>query len=179
MRARAAGGALLPRVTLRALASPSARAAQMLELRAFFGRVCAAAEAAGLAVRGALIVGDLNCAAGSAEGIAALATLRAPHTVDLAEPHAGAGACADDATFPLGRWERKRGAYARDAAPSARLDFILDASSSATRERTRLAHVCAYVERGIAEDDGDEGHEAASSFQLLSDHAAVLAAVAV
>ncbi len=138
----------------------------------------AAAGAAGLRVRGALLLGDLNCAAGSAEALAALSALRAPHTRDLVEPpHGGAG--GDDATFPLGAWARKRNAYAR-ATPHLRLDFLLDVSPAARPDRQPLAHAAAAVECGIAEDD-DESSRAATalSFGLLSDHAALVAAVAL
>lgn len=146
----------------------SARAAQVLELRAFFGRMCASAAAAGLAVRGALVVGDLNCAAGSPEAAAVLAALRAPHTRDLAEP-AEAGASADDATFPLGAWKPKRAAYAL-SVPTARLDYILDASAAARADRKPLRHAEAAVERRIAADD---------DLVLMTDHAAVIATVAL
>jgi hypothetical protein len=158
-------------------AACSARAAQFLELRAFLGRMVAAAGAAGLRVRGALLAGDLNCAAGSAEALAALSALRAPHTRDLAEPaHGGAG--GDDATFPLGAWARKRSAYAR-ATPHLRLDFLLDVSPAARPDRQPLAHAAAAVECGIAEDDNESSRAAALSFGLLSDHAALVAAVAL
>ena len=145
-----------------------ARAAQALELRAFFGRMCTAAATAGFAVRGALIAGDLNAAAGSPEADAMLTALRAPHTRDLAEPTC-AGVSADDASFPLGAWKAKLGAYA-PAVPTARLDYILDASAVARADRKPLRHAEAAVERRIAADD---------DMVLLSDHAAVIAAVAL
>ena len=131
--------------------------------------MCASAAASGLAVRGALLVGDLNCAAGSPEAAAMLAALRWPHTRDLAEP-AVAGASADDASFPLGAWKPKRGAYALAAAPSARLDYILDASAAARADRKPLRRAEAAVERRIAHDEDTV---------LLSDHAAVVATAAL
>jgi endonuclease/exonuclease/phosphatase family metal-dependent hydrolase len=166
--------------------STSPRAAQFLELRAFLGRMCAAAAAARLTVRAALVVGDLNAAAGSAEAAVALAALRMPHTVDLAEPHASGASC-DDASFPLGAWASRRGAYVRAAAPRARLDYVLDASAAARRDRAPLRHAHCAVEAAIAEDDDEAGHAAKGeggggafgSFGLLSDHAALLAALAL
>ena len=117
---------------------------------------------------GALLVGDLNCAAGGAEAAEMLATLRAPHTRDLAEPTV-AGASADDASFPLGAWKPRRGAY-QLSVPTKRLDYILDASAAARLDRKPLRHTAAAVERRITADDDTV---------LLSDHAAVVATVAL
>jgi endonuclease/exonuclease/phosphatase family metal-dependent hydrolase len=149
--------------------------------------MCAAAASARLEVRAALVVGDLNAPAGSAEAAVALAALRMPHTVDLAEPHA-AGASCDDASFPLGAWASRRGAYVR-SVPRSRLDYVLDASAAARRDRKALRHAHCAVEAAIAEDDdhaeegrGSSGIGDASqfgSFGLLSDHAALLAALAL
>ena len=98
-----------------------------------------------------------------------LTALRAPDTRDLAEP-AVAGASADDASFPLGAWKAKRQAYAL-SVPTARLDYILDASAAARVDRKPLRRAEAAVERRIAADD--------DGTVLLSDHAAVVATVAL
>ncbi len=69
---------------------------------------------------GALILGDLNCAAGGAEHDLCLRYLATKPPIDLCGP-------ASDASFPLGAWGRGRYALCE---PRVRLDYVLDCSAA-------------------------------------------------
>jgi len=123
-----------------------ARSKQILELRAFAGRMASSANHLNIHILGCVICGDLNVAAGSPEA----ASLRALRAVDLLD------ALPNDASFPLGIW--RPGGYKR-CLPSSRLDYILDVSPMFRPDGARLVVKTANV---VVAEDGSG---------LLSDHA--------
>lgn len=127
---------------------------QTTQVRELTDKLRAAAAAADLRLRGVIVCGDFNFAAGSDEARENLVAL-GPSFEDLL-----ANNVAAVHTFPLGAW--RWGRYAR-RKPNVRLDYV-----------------CAQVDgapSGVAAAEPEMAHD--DQYNFLSDHAPVTAVIAL